>query len=87
MPKLKPSPIAEAGETVMRNICAQGAICGALTDKEIARKMGVPASTFSTWRNTPTRIGIKGLVMASLAFKCSLAWLVTDHKGEYKDEA
>lgn len=86
MPKLTPSPMAAASETVMRNICAQGEINGAKTDKEKARKLGVPLSTFSYWKKNPQNLRLDVLVQASIAFKCSLAWLVTDHRGEYRDE-
>ena len=53
MPKLKPSPIAVASETVMRNICAQGAINGCKTDTEIAKKIGMSRTLFSERKRNP----------------------------------
>lgn len=86
MSKIKQSPITAAGEVIIRNIFAQGAMYGATTDEAISKKLGVPRSTVTYWRNNPSVIGVKGLVLASQAFKCSLAWLVTDHRGEYNDK-
>lgn len=82
MPKLAQLPMAAASETVMRNICAQGEINGAKTDKEKARRLGVSLSTFSDWKKKPDKMRLDILVRASITFKCSLAWLVTDHRGE-----
>lgn len=85
MSKLKPSPISAASEVVMRNICAQGEIYGCTTDKQKAEKIGIPPKTFSNRKNHPRTWRLEELIQASIAFKCSLAWLVTDHKGEYKE--
>lgn len=82
MPKLAQSPMAAVSETVMRNICAQGELNGAKTDMEKARRLGVSLSTFSDWKKSPDKIRLDILVRASMTFKCSLAWLVTDHRGE-----
>lgn len=87
MPKLKPSPIAAASEMVMNNICAQGNINGCKTDKEKAQKIGIPISTFSERKRNPRNLRLEELIQVSIAFKCSLAWLVTDHRGEFKDES
>lgn len=87
MPKLKPSPVTVASEIVMRNICALGEICGAKTDREKAKKIGMSTSTFSNRRNNPRTFRLEELILASMAFKCSMAWLVTDHKDEFKDES
>lgn len=86
MPKLKPSPISAASDVVMRNICAQGEINGCATDKQKAKKIGISPSTFSTRKKSPRTWRLEELIQASIAFKCSLAWLVTDHKGEFKEE-
>lgn len=82
MPKLKPSPIAAASEVVMRNIRAQGEINGCTTDAEKAKKIGMPLSTFSDRKRNPSSWQFDEIVQASIAFKCSLQWLVTDHRGE-----
>lgn len=87
MPKLKPSPVTVASEVVMRNICALGDICGAKTNHEKAKKIGMSASTFSSRRKNPRTFRLEELILASMALKCSMAWLVTDHKGEFKDES
>lgn len=86
MPKLKPSPISAASEVVMRNICAQGEINNCVTDKQKAEKIGISRTTFSNRKKNPRTWRLEELVQASIAFKCSLAWLVTDHRGEYKEE-
>lgn len=82
MPKLKPSPITAASEVVMRNIYAQGKINGLDLDKQIAAKIGLPYSTFGYRKKNPRGWRIEEIVQATIAFKCSLAWLVTDHRGE-----
>ncbi len=87
MPKMKLSPISEASEIVMRNICALAQINGYKTDAAIAKKLGISAPTFSLRRQKPQTLRLEEIVKASMAFKCSLAWLVTDHRGEFKDEA
>ncbi len=84
MPKVKLSPMAEASEMVMRNICAQADINGCKNDAEIAKKLGMTTSTFS-YRKKKGGIKFEELVKASLVFKCSLAWLVTEHKAETKE--
>ena len=86
MSKLKPSPIEAASETVIRNICAQGAINGCKTDTEIAKKIGMSRTLFSVRKRNPRLLRLEEIIMASMSLKCSLAWLVTDHKGEYKYE-
>lgn len=85
MPKLKPSPVTATSEIVMRNICALGEICGAKTDGEKAKKIGMSASTFSERRKNPRNFRLEELIFASMALKCSMAWLVTDHSGEYRE--
>lgn len=85
MPKLKPSPIDEASETIMRNISAVAEINGCKTDKAIAKKIGMPASTFSTRRSSPCGLRLEEIIMISEVFKCSLSWLVSDHRRETKE--
>ncbi len=85
MPKVKLSPMAEACEMVMRNICAQAKINGCENDAAIAKKLGMTTSTFSYRKKKLGGLKFDELVKASLVFKCSLAWLVTEHKAETKE--
>ncbi len=82
MPKVKLSPMAEACETVMRNICAQAEIRGLKTDAAIAKKLGVSPPTFSLRRQRPQTLKLEEVVKASMFLKCSLAWLVSEHEGK-----
>ena len=64
MPKLKPSPISVASETVIRNICAQGAINGCKTDTEIAKKIGMSRTLFNERKRHPRILRLEEIVMA-----------------------
>ena len=86
MPKLKPSELDMACEIVTRNICAQGDINGCTTVQQKAARIGIAPATFSSRKQNPRMWRLEEIVRASIAFKCSIAWLVTDHKGEYKDK-
>jgi len=71
---------------VMRNICAQAKLNGCENDAAIAKKLGMTASAFSYRKQKHCGMKLDDLVRASIAFKCSLAWLVTEHRGEFKEK-
>ncbi len=87
MPKLKPSPISAAAEVVKQNIIARGAYFGARTDREFAKLLSIPQTTYTNYRNNPRLWPLERLIMAAMALKVPLSWLMTDHSGEIKEES
>ncbi len=86
MPKPKPSPIKAQAEIVQANIRARGAYFNCYTDREFEKKLGISNSTFCRRRANPQQWTLEQLIMISIALKCSLQWLMTDHSGEIKGE-
>lgn len=86
MPKLKPSAITAAAETVHRNIESRACtLFGVNTGKDIAAKLGMPKETFRDKKRRPRTWTIEQLAMAAQTLKVPLSWLVTDHSGEIKE--
>ena len=85
MPKLKPSAISVAADIVQKNITARGAYFGARTDEQFAKLLSMPKSTYAGYRKEPRRWPLERLIMAAMALKVPLSWLVTDHSGEIKE--
>ena len=86
MPKLKPSAISAAADIVQKNIAARGAYFGARTDRDFAKLLCMPSSTYGDYRREPRRWPLDRLIMAAMALKVPLSWLMTDHSGEIKEE-
>ena len=85
MPKLKPSPIKAQADIVHRNIVSRGAYFGCFTDKEFGARLGIAASTFCTRRANPSGWHLDELIKVTIAFKCTLKWLMEDHSAELKE--
>ena len=85
MPKLKQSAISVAANVVQKNITARGVYFGARTDSDFAKLLSMPVSTYGDYRRDPRRWKLDRLIMAAMALKVPLSWLVTDHSGETKE--
>ena len=82
MPKIKPTAVSAAADTVRRNIEARAAEFDCRTDKEIAKKLNMPNSTYADRRKNPRLWTLEQLIMVAQALKCTPQWLLTDHSGE-----
>lgn len=82
MPKLKPSEITAKADIISRNILSRGAYFGCRTCREFEEKLGIPRTTFNKRIKNPREFTVEQLARVSLAFKCTMQWLVTDHSGE-----
>ena len=82
MPKLKPSPIKAQAEIVQRNIESRGAYFGCRTDREFAERLGLSSSLICRHRAAPRMWTLEQLIKVSIAFKCTLQRLMTDHSDE-----
>ena len=86
MPKIKPTAVSAAADTVRRNIEARAAEFDCRTDGEISEKLHMARSTYAYRRNHPRSWTLEQLILASMALKCSLGWLLTDHSGEIRGD-
>ena len=86
MPKIKPTAVSAVADTVRRNIEARAAEFDGRTDGEISEKLHMARSTYAYRRNHPCSWTLEQLVFASMALKCSLGWLLTDHSGEIRGD-
>ena len=86
MPRIRPSPIAKAAETVQLNINSRGALFGLHTEREFAARLGMSQSTYHDKRTKPRTWTLEQLAMVAEALKVPLSWLMTDHSGEIKEE-
>lgn len=82
MSKLKPTFIDTAMVTLSRNIAAAGAYNDCRTDQQFADKLGMKRDCYNRRKRNPRLWTFPELAMVANAFKVSLPWLVTDHKGE-----
>ena len=86
MPKIKPTAVAAAVDIVRVNIESRSAVFNCRTDKQIAKKLNMPSSTYADRRKNPRLWTLEQLILASMALKCTLNWLLTDHSGEIKED-
>lgn len=86
MPKLKPSAVSASADIVQKNITARGAYFGAHTDRDYAKLLSMPVSTYGDYRREPRKWTLDRLIMAAMALKVPLSWLMTDHSGEIKEQ-
>lgn len=82
MPKIKPTAVSAAADTVRRNIEARAAEFDCRTDKEIAKKLNMPSSSYGDRKKNPRNWTLEQLIMVAQALKCTPQWLLTDHSGE-----
>ena len=87
MPKIKPTAVSAAADTVRRNIEARAAEFDCRTDGEISEKLHMARSTYAYRRNHPRSWTLEQLVFASMALNCTLGWLVTDHSKEIRGDS
>ena len=81
MPKIKPTAVAAAVDTVRVNIESRSAVFNCRTDEEIAKKLNMPNSTYADRRKNPRNWTLEQLIMVAQALKCTPQWLLTDHSG------
>ena len=82
MPKLQLSPSRAQAEIVHKNIVSRGAYFGCRTDRDFGKRLAINATSFGNRRANPQLWRLDELIRATVVFKCTLAWLVTDHGGE-----
>ena len=82
----KRPPDTAVADTVRRNIEARAAEFDCRTDGEISEKLHMARSTYAYRRNHPRSWTLEQLILASMALKCTLNWLLTDHSGEIKED-
>lgn len=82
MPKIKPTAVAAAVDTVRVNIESRSAVFNCRTDEKIAKKLNIPKSTYADRRKNPRLWTLEQLIMVAQALKCTPQWLLTDHSGE-----
>lgn len=81
MPRIRQSPQKQIGERVANNIRAYGAARGCRYDYEIAKKINLPASTFSDKMANPRRLKLEDMVTIAEAFKIPIQNLFIELKG------
>ena len=82
MSKIKPTAVAAAVDTVRVNIESRSALFNCRTDRDIAKKLNMPSSTYADRRKNPRLWTLEQLIMVAQALKCTPQWLLTDHSGE-----
>lgn len=82
MPKLKPSPIDAMTQHITRNIKSRAYELGIETDKELCKRTVMSQKTFCYRKKEPCTWSIEELSRVAVVLKCTLSWLVTDHRGE-----
>lgn len=86
MPKIKPTAVSVAVDTVRRNIESRCANFDCRTDEKIAKKLNMPKSTYADRRKNPRNWTLEQLIMVAQALKCTPQWLLTDHSGEIRGD-
>ncbi|MBP0985139.1 MAG: hypothetical protein J6A19_15590 [Oscillospiraceae bacterium] len=86
MPKIKPSPIKAQAEIVHNNIVYRGALFGCKTDRDFGGALGIDPTSFMHRRHDPRLWRLDELIRATIAFKCTLGWLMTDHTGQITED-
>ena len=79
MPKTKPTPLKQNCDTVHNNITLLAAAHGLRTDREIAKRIGIAASTYCDRRHKPNAWTLEQLTYVAIAFKTTVQWIVTPH--------
>ncbi len=79
MPKLKPTPQKEIEEQLVKNIRALGNFNGYRYDKEIAKRVHIPKSTFGVKMNDPRTFKVSDLVQIALAFRVPITALFDEN--------
>lgn len=87
MPKIKPTAVAAAVDIVRVNIESRSAVFNCRTDKEIAKKLNMPNSTYADRRKNPRLWTLEQLIMVAQALKCTPQWLLTDHSEEIRGDS
>ena len=87
MPKIKPTAVAAAVDTVRVNIESRSAVFNCRTDKEIAKKLNMPSSSYGDRKKNPRNWTLEQLIMVAQALKCTPQWLLTDHTGQITESA
>ena len=82
MPKIKPTAVAAAVDTVRVNIESRSALFNCRTDRDIAKKLNMPSSSYGDRKKNPRNWTLEQLIMVAQALKCTPQWLLTDHSGE-----
>lgn len=82
MPKIKPTAVSAAVDTVRRNIEARAAEFDCRTDEKIAKKLNMAKSTYADRRKNPRLWTLEQLIMVAQVLKCTPQWLLTDHTGQ-----
>lgn len=82
MPKIKPNSVSAAADIVRVNIESRSAVFNCRTDREIAKKLNMPNSSYADRKKNPRNWTLEQLIMAAQALKCTPQWLLTDHSGE-----
>ena len=87
MPKIKPTTVSAAADTVRLNIEVRAAEFNCRTDGQIADKIHMKRSTYSEHKRNPRTWTLEQLTLASIALNCTLGWLVTDHSKEIRGDS
>lgn len=78
MPKLKPTRQKLLGERVVNNIRAIGGKAGCRYDKDIAKRVIIPQSTFCEKMKNPDRFRLDDFIHIAEGFGISLAKIFED---------